>query len=263
MRLVNGLVTLTTDFGIGGAYTGALRGSVLRAFSGARLVDITHAIPPQDVAEAADVLCSAAPWFPPGTVHLVVVDPGVGTARAPVAVAAGDHWLVGPDNGVLAPTAARLGAPRCWRLEPDRVTAPEGLSATFHGRDLFGPVAGHLAAGRAIDTLALPHGALVEPPARPAPVERQGGLDGVVVRVDHFGNLITNLPATRLPASFRVRVAGPAVPFVRTYGEAPPGAPIVALVGSDGWLELAAPNGSAARTLGAGPGLAVRVEPAD
>lgn len=258
----SGIVTLTSDFGTRDSYVGAMRGSVLRSNPAARLVDITHEVPAQGVSRAAVVLEEACPCFPGGTVHLVVVDPGVGTDRVPLILASGGHWFVGPDNGVLLPAARALGTPGAWRIDPTRVPVSGGASATFHGRDLFGPVAGALSLGASPGTLGDPFsGELAVATPLPSPEAGPGTVAGEVLSVDHFGNLISNIPAGMLPAERpRVTVDGcPVDAFVRTYGDAPVGARIVALVGSNGCLEVACPQGSAAHELNVGSGARIEV----
>lgn len=240
------IVTLTTDFGEEDGYVGAMKGVLLARAPGVTLVDITHAVPRHDIAAAANALADAAPCFPPATVHLAVVDPGVGTARAPVVVVAGGQLFVGPDNGLFdlaapAPEAAYAIA------QPD---AGQGaLSATFHGRDLFAPAAARLALGAA-------------PESAGPPVALAGHLalarGNRVVHVDRFGNLVTDIAAP--PARATVRIAGRTIAGVsHTYQSVAPGE-LVAYVGSRGTLEIAVREGSAAALLGAGRGAAVEVD---
>jgi S-adenosylmethionine hydrolase len=255
------LITLTTDFGDDSPYVAAMKGVILGISPAARLVDLSHRIPPQDVRHAAYFLAQSIPYFPPEALHVVVVDPGVGTDRAVLHVDVGGRRLLAPDNGCWTWLAEGPGQPPAvHRLTPSRYWRSP-LSATFHGRDIFAPVAAHLSTGVPVADVGTPvtswvvlgRGSLVVQPDRVA---------GVVAFVDHFGNLITNIPAASLPAVRRdaqVTVAGHAVPgWVRTYGEAEPGAP-VALVSSSGHLEIAVNHGNAARVLGVGPGAEVVV----
>ena len=249
----NGIVTLTTDYGTAGAYSGALRGAVL-ARARVQIVDITHEIPPQDLAEGARVMASACPVFPPGTVHVGVVDPGVGTARAAVVVAAGEHLFVGPDNGLFGDVVARLGLLGAWIIDTRSLGH---VSATFHGRDVFAPIAARLATGTPPEDVGPPATVLMWL-AAPSAVRDGSVLRGEVVAEDRFGNLLTNLRGTDLPSNPNVAVAGRTlVGLTRTYGDAT--SELIALIGSDGFLEVAAPNGSAARFLGAGVGRVVEV----
>ncbi len=256
------LLTLTTDFGEGSAYVAAMKGVILSLNPAARLVDLSHRVPPQDLRHAALFLAESLPYFPPGTVHLVVVDPGVGTARALLHVEAGGHHLLAPDNGCWAPAADRLGAPRVRRLT-ESLLWRRPVSATFHGRDILAPVAAYLSLGGDAGQLGAP----VREWARhalPVATLAPDRLAGEVVLVDAFGNLLTNIPGEAFLAlsarPLRLMVGGrPVERVVRTYGDAPPGTPI-ALVSSSGRLEVAVSQGSAARALGAGAGTAVEVE---
>jgi S-adenosylmethionine hydrolase len=264
------VVTLLTDFGTADAYVGIMKGVILALNPDARLVDLTHQVAPQDIRTGAGVLAEAAPAFPTGAIHLAVVDPGVGTERRPLLVSSPTAFFVCPDNGLLSLVLARAGAqadadgtaalPSGWSAvhltNPAYWRAP--VSATFHGRDVFAPVAAHLSVGVRPGELGTP---IQRVAAFPAPVPRRDGdaLVGEVVRMDRFGNLLTNIPADLLPAGGTVSVAGQdAGRVLRTYADGPPGAPL-ALVGSDGCLEVAVPQGSAAALLGVGVGAVVVV----
>ncbi len=257
----NRIVALTTDFGISGSYVGAMRGAVLSRCTVARLVDITHQIPPQDVSEAARVLEAAAPYFPQGTVHLVVVDPGVGTRRREVVVSAGGQVFVGPDNGVLCRVSSRLGLDGAWAIEHESLRSDQ-VSSTFHGRDIFGPTAGCIANGFRPADVGPPI-VLVEPPESLTLPYRDGPvMVGAVESVDHFGNILTNISVEQLPYSRPlVQVAEFEIQrWVDSYGQAEP-ADVVALTSSEGMLEIAQSNGNAAATLGVNRGAVVRVRP--
>lgn len=247
------ILTLTTDFGTRDAYVAAMKGVILRRCPEVRLVDVTHEISPQDVMEAAFVVREAAWHFPPGTVHLVVVDPGVGTSRRAVALEAEGARFVGPDNGLfslvldgLAPTAAvALDRPAYWRqAEP---------SATFHGRDVFAPVAAHLAAGGALAEVGTPVDAL-QPLHWALPLADAQGVRGWVMHVDRFGNCITNVRRAvleRHAAGRAVRAyAGNATVegLHPTYGAVAAGEPLL-LFGSSDLLEIAVHGGNAADLL--------------
>jgi S-adenosylmethionine hydrolase len=248
-------ITLLTDFGFADTYVGQMKGAILAVAPSVTLVDLTHAVAPQDVFAGAFLLWSAVEPFPSGTIHVAVVDPGVGSARRAVALrsARGDV-LVGPDNGLLWPAVERLGGSvgaveltnaRFWRPSP---------SSTFHGRDLFGPVAGHLANGVALQQL----GTAIDDPHQfrlPAP----HGLEGEVLHVDTYGNLITNLPAANLPEKFEVRIGDLRVPRATHYAAVPPGT-LLALIGSAGLLEISARDASAAAITGAQRGMRVVIE---
>jgi hypothetical protein len=256
------IITLLSDFGLEDGYVAAMKGVIAGIAPEARLVDITHLVPPQDVAFARFRLLTVAPFFPAGTVHLVVVDPGVGTARRALAVQSRTGSLyVGPDNGVLTgaleadpPAAAvELSEPGFWRTP-----AP---SATFHGRDIFSPVAAHLARGAALESLghAVPVDQLVKlelPPREMVP----GGARGAVQAVDRFGNLISNVPGTLLAGrgAWNASIAGRTVPGHRTYGDVLPNEPL-ALVGSHGFVEIAVHGGDARSALAARVGDRVEI----
>jgi S-adenosylmethionine hydrolase len=254
------IITLTTDFGASAPYAAALKGVILTLNSAARLVDLTHEIPPQDVRYVAFFLATAVPCFPNEALHVVVVDPGVGSDRALLYIEAAGRRLLAPDNGCWtllegAETARviRLAEPRYWR---------RSVSATFHGRDILAPVAAHLSLG--IDPAQL------GPPVRdwvrlviPPPRTIAGGLAGEVVFIDNFGNVITNIPTDglrppdvltigdrKLQGTFR---------WVRSYSEAPPES-LVVLGSSTGLLEIAVARGSAAQCLEATVGMPVTID---
>jgi S-adenosyl-L-methionine hydrolase (adenosine-forming) len=254
---VGPLFTLTTDFGAASSYPAQLKGVLLSAIPDARIVDVTHDVPAYDVDAGALVVEAALPWFPRDAIHLVVVDPGVGTARRGLVVTDADgRRLVGPDNGVLSPALGR-GA-RVQALAEHGVLPPP-RSATFHGRDLFAPAAAYLARGGTAAAL----GPEVADPvllAWPGAVREDGQVRGITLAADPFGNLTTSIRAADLggAAVVEVDVAGRQARFVRTYGEAERGE-LVALVGSGGRVEVAVREGSAARSLGGGRGLGVRL----
>jgi S-adenosylmethionine hydrolase len=251
-------VTLTTDFGFRDGYAGAMKGVVLSLAPAATLVDITHGVPPHDVAAGAVALAQAAPLFPAGTIHVAVVDPGVGGARADLLVEAGEHFFVGPDNGVLS-LAARAGR-RIYRIEAPAFRR-EPVSPTFHGRDVFAPTAGRLAAGARATEAGPAVDAMVE--LAPPVVSRRGAeIEGHVIHVDAFGNLITSLGAEHVPADASIEVEGAGGVYHpvlgRTFSDVATGA-LVAYLGSGGQLEIARRNGSAAAHVGAERGSIVRV----
>jgi hypothetical protein len=249
------LVTFTSDFGLDDWFVGVVHGVIVERCPDARVVDITHAIPPGDIQRAVFVLGAAARDFPAGTVHLVVVDPGVGTARAPIAIRAHGQYFVGPDNGVLESALADPAAE--VRMLRNDALFRRPVSDTFHGRDVFAPVAAALAHGLAFAEV----GPLMQGATRhvaPRPQRRNGELHGVIMFVDRFGNLITNLVPADLEATFPATPPGQ-LEFVaggrhvrglhQTYGDAPLGE-IVALEGSSGRLEIAQVGGSASHRLG-------------
>ncbi|MGE5100157.1 MAG: S-adenosyl-l-methionine hydroxide adenosyltransferase family protein [Deltaproteobacteria bacterium] len=233
------IITLLTDFGTADGYVCEVKGVLMSSIPDVELVDITHDIPPQDVERARLTVARVWRRFPAGAIHLVVVDPGVGSARAALAVASDGRFLVGADNGVLSPALLAPGA-RAVVLN-----VPPGVSATFHGRDVFAPAAAALARGEAIDGL----GAEARSPVvrrTPEPTRRaDGALVGEVIAIDHFGNAVTNLIGLR---GGMLEVGSAMVTLRRTYAEAKIGDP-VAVVGSTGFIEIAIRNGDAARAL--------------
>jgi S-adenosylmethionine hydrolase len=246
------IITLLTDFGTADGYVAELKGVLYSAAPDVNVVDLSHEIAPQDVESGR--LAVARYWrrFPDGTVHVVVVDPGVGSDRAALAVSSDGRFLVGPDNGVLSPSLLASGA-RAVTLP-----VPGGASATFHGRDVFAPAAAALATGTPIDALG---GVFAEPVVRRTPEARRdadGSVSGEVIAIDRFGNAISNLIA---PRGGRIEIAGRVMPIVRTYADAATG-DVVALVGSSGFVEIAQRHGNAARTLDVTRGSAVRLRAA-
>ncbi|HEY2591796.1 MAG TPA: SAM-dependent chlorinase/fluorinase [Steroidobacteraceae bacterium] len=268
-----GVVTLTTDFGLEDPFVGVMKGRIVERFPAARVIDLTHAIPPQAAAEAGFWLSRSFEYFPEGTVHVAVVDPGVGTDRAIVCVATRGHALIAPDNGLLAPVVARAADSEISELAPSTLSALgiRSVSATFHGRDIFAPVAAELAAGRlapsdlgkrrsGLTQSPLEERGLPDGPGTPSAAQAGHSLSGRVVTIDHFGNLITDIDSSRL-APLRdphVTIGGRVVPYRRTYGEVRQGE-LVALVNSFDALEIALAEGSAAATLGVGRGAPVLV----
>ena len=252
------VITLTTDFGTRDTYVAEMKGVILSIFRDVQLVDITHEVTPHDVLEGALALEAAAPRFPATTIHVAVVDPGVGTARRGLAVASRDQMFVGPDNGLFTPF---LGTPdwRAFELRAAEFRRTE-VSRTFHGRDIFAPAAAHLARGVEPARLGPP----VTDPLRlawPEPRVGAGTVRGAIVHVDRFGNLVTSIHADAigpLGAGVTVRVAGRSLPLVRTYGDLRRRG-LGALVGSSNRLEIAVNTGSAARALGVGRGARVVV----
>ena len=244
------IVTLTTDFGGGSYYVGAMKGVILRTAPEAQLVDISHQIPPQDVLAAAFVLRHAACEFPPGTVHLAVVDPGVGTRRRPLVVQSNGHLWVGPDNGLFSFVLDRADCQVREIARPD--LGRSNPSNTFHGRDLFAPLAAHLCRGLDIAAVGPP---LADPVrlAEAAPCKSANRIDGHIVHIDGFGNLVSNIAAADIApwgSGLCIRLGAHVLTALcRTYEDVEPGAPL-ALIGSAGLLEVAVNCGHAARQLG-------------
>lgn len=240
----SGIVTLLTDFGTQDAYVAAMKGAVLSANPRANLVDVSHSVSHFAIAEAAYLLDSAWRPFPVGTVHLVVVDPGVGGTRRGVAFQAGDHFYVGPDNGVFS----FIGQPAQQTVE---LSAGEPASATFHGRDVFAPAAGRLSAGVSLKEIGRSSNRTLVRLPDAAPTKVGEAWQALVLHCDHFGNVITNLPPRALKSLHAVN--GARLRPVRTYGEGEPNE-LLALLGSNGRVELAVRQASAAERLRVKPG---------
>lgn len=256
------VVALLTDFGCAGHHAGVLRGVVLGRNRETRTVDLTHGIPPGDIALGAWTLRWSWRHFPRGTVHLAVVDPGVGTPRRALAAAAGGQFFVGPDNGLLSYALRDAGRASVVSLGP-----PDGAdrpSSTFHGRDLFAPAAARLARGEPLSRLGQPIDDWVRLPEPTVSRAAPGRVEGEVIAVDHWGNLVSSLTERDLEgaaigAGGAVRVGRRTIRGIRrTYADARPGA-AVALVNSNGHLELAVNGGRADELLGASRGASVRV----
>lgn len=254
------IVTLTTDFGLADSYVAAMKGVILGIAPQARIVDITHQIAPQDVRAAAFVLAGALPYFPADAVHLVVVDPGVGSARRPIAVQSGPTRFVGPDNGVFTP-ALTAGQPLVVQLENQQYWRP-AVSRTFHGRDIFAPVAAHLAAGAPLAALGAPvRDPVLLESAEPVRLAN-GVLRGQIVHADRFGNLISNIPAGWLAGQeWTVHIAGQSLVGVQPAYASVPEGQMLALVTSNDTLEVAVRGGSAAEMLAVAAGEPIEARP--
>jgi len=262
------VVALLTDFGNQDHYVGGMKGAILTVCPDATLVDLAHEIPAHDVTAGALALASSWRDFPPQTVFVAVVDPGVGSARRGLALEAGGYRFVGPDNGILSLVMADVEGPAALHEIANASLLRPDVSATFHARDVFGPVAAHLARGLPIAQV----GPVVSDPVTlPQPILRalgKGEWEATVVHVDRFGNLITNLRRRELEevlasvandwSDIVVVVEGEILPLARTYADVPEGEGC-ALMGSSGRLEVAVHRGNAARLLGAGTGAPVRV----
>ena len=274
-------IALLTDFGLSDAYVGVMKGVMRTICPEAQHVDITHAIAPQNVPQAAFVLWTAYRYFPPDTVFLVVVDPGVGTARQPVAVQTAHGTFVAPDNGVLSYILLEIGEWQAAALHNPAYHLPEA-SHTFHGRDIFSPAAAHLANGVPLAELGPAVDELVRFPV-PALAVEPTRIQGEVLHIDHFGNIVTSIGALRWIGAHTLRLVpqfgrdhapietihAPACRVTvgnhtitglhAAYGAVAPGTPLV-LVGSSGQLEIGINQGHAARTLGIEQGEPVILE---
>ena len=269
---MTGLVALLTDFGLRDSYVGVMKGVMLSRKPDLRLVDLTHDVPAQDVRRGAFVLRSSVGYFPAGTVFLGVVDPGVGTARRAVAVEAAGYRFVGPDNGLFAWALRELAERNSVSLtiEADRLAIGHPgraveltearfwrrpVSPTFHGRDVFAPVAAELAAGAPLERVGRPIDGLVDLPWPAVVRGADGCVRGEVVSVDVYGNLITNLRSGDVAPEPVFSIGGATLNGLAPHFQA--GGPLVALIGSSDLVEIAAPNGSAATLLGVGAGSVV------
>ena len=269
-------IVLTTDFGLDDPYVGVMKGVVLGINPRARVIDLTHQIRPQNLGQAAFVLATSYRFFPPGAIHVVVVDPGVGTSRHALLLVTPHGRFLAPDNGVLSRVLRDyLDVPpeRAGNVEvPASLTAYSltnsrywlhPVSQTFHGRDIFGPVAAHLSLGVSPEELGESLGHLCWLPS-PQPIRRDNSIHGEVINVDRFGNLVTNIPATMLAETpgLHVKIRGQVIKGLsQTYhgNERPAERGLVALLGSHGYLEVAVRDGSAALSLGIEVGEPVEV----
>jgi S-adenosylmethionine hydrolase len=256
------IITLATDFGTRESYVATMKGVILRIHREAILVDLTHQILPQDLMEASLVLESCYRYFPSGTVHVVVVDPGVGTKRHPILVSTTDHLFVGPDNGVFSRIYATPGPHEVRRISNESFLLPQ-ISDTFHGRDVFAPAAAHLSRG----VSQAEFGPVLRNPVRhdpPQPVVWRNQITGEVIHIDSFGNIITNIGRELFEMvvgdqSFRILVNGKAITQIsRSYQDVERGKPL-AIFGSIDMLEIAIHGGKADRRIGAGKGDPVQV----
>jgi S-adenosyl-L-methionine hydrolase (adenosine-forming) len=253
------IITLTTDFGYRDGFPAVMKGAILSINKDLNIIDISHDVPVFDVASAAWLLANSFSWFPPGTVHIAVVDPGVGTGRRAVAMAGDGHFFVGPDNGIFTGVLARLSSVETVELRPGAYTLKD-VSNTFHGRDVFAPVAAHLASGVTLYEIGEPISVdqMVSLELK-APTKAGSELVGQVVYVDKFGNLITNIPADSVQKSDKVFVAAHEVgSFGTAYLHVSAGK-TCAIVGSHGYLEVAVCMGNAAASLNANIGTPVVV----
>lgn len=250
-KAIRPVIGLLTDFGLQDHYVGVMKAVIASIAPEALTIDVSHDVPPQNVLAGQLMLRSAMPYFPAGAVFLTVVDPGVGTARRPMALSGGQWTFVGPDNGLFTPW---LDGGQAVELTSAEYRLPE-VSSTFHGRDVFAPAAAHLALGVELSRLGPP----LADPVRldpPRPVEHEDGtIDGEIVYVDRFGNLISNIALAE--ARGTAQFLNLELPVQPTYGAAERGKPL-ALVGSDGCLEIAVRDGSAAQLLEVGVGQPVR-----
>lgn len=258
---MSSIITLTSDFGLQDHFVSVMKAVILGIHPESRLIDISHQIPAQDVMACAWVLRNSSMHFPPGTVHLVVVDPGVGTKRSPVAIKIGDQFFVGPDNGIFSLIADEyeyeayhLNNTAYWKPNP---------SNTFHGRDIFAPIAAHLASGVSISEL----GERIEELVTyrwATPIADKDGIQGWVLHIDNFGNLVTNISSQIIEeaiggGSVKIYVGNTILnQMVDTYGDVEDGEP-AAYIGSTGMLEVAIAKGNASEMLGVVKGAQISI----
>jgi len=262
------VITLLTDFGLRDGYPGVMKGVIWNISPHVQIADISHTIKPQNIQQGALALARTVPYFPPGTIHVAVVDPGVGTDRRPIGLRLGDHFFIGPDNGiftlVLEHAESHAETIQAVHLNQQSFWLPE-ISHVFHGRDIFAPCAAHLAQGIPLDHM----GIFINDPIRleiPHPKPIQGaGWRGQVIEIDTFGNLSTNITQSQITpmGDICVRIAGRQIDgLVNTFGDRPKGT-LVALYGTSHDLIISVVNGDAARSLNVNIGDIVEVFPAE
>jgi S-adenosylmethionine hydrolase len=262
--LARPIITLTTDYGTNDHLVGAMKGVILSTNPDVSIIDITHGVIAHDILDGALTIGQAFKYYPPKTVHVVVVDPSVGTARRPILVAADQHYFVAPDNGVLSSVYDQTEALYVWNLTSEHYFR-QPVSNTFHGRDIFAPVAAWLTKSWQSSAFGEPITDFVRF-SLPKPKPDGNTIKAVILKLDHFGNLITNLTAENTPAlfaegaKFSIRAGnGTITEFVPTFAQGPAGKP-VAIVGSSGNLEICVNRGNAAKILGTMRGAEVVVE---
>ena len=247
------IITLTSDFGLSDSYVAAMKAAILHRMPGAALIDVTHQIPPQDVLAGSFALERAIDACSAGTVHLAVIDPGVGGRRRILVVRIRGQYVVCPDNGLITWPWRRLGTARAFKL----TWRPRHSSQTFHGRDIMAPAAAMLAGGRPVHEIAA---AIDDPILLNIHPARRPARAGRIIYIDHFGNATTNIPHASLPTRASIVVAGKKLGKIRkTYGDVSPGH-FLALIGSADLLEIAVRDGSAAASLGLRVGDPVRID---
>ncbi|HXG31463.1 MAG TPA: SAM-dependent chlorinase/fluorinase [Thermodesulfobacteriota bacterium] len=250
------IITLTTDFGLKDHYVGAMKGVILSVNPDALITDITHEIPPHDVFKGAFTLRNSYRYFPRGTVHVAVIDPGVGGRRRPIAVEADGHIFVGPDNGVFTFIYRESKSFSAFEITNPRYFLPD-VSFTFHGRDIFAPVAANLSLGVSVECL----GKRVKKPVAlriKEPEIRRGEIIGKIIYVDSFGNLITNIPAGLIKPESTIYVGKRVISGIsKSYTDVPEGR-FLAVIGSSGFLEISINRGRACDVINVGEELRVR-----
>ncbi|WP_299402661.1 SAM-dependent chlorinase/fluorinase [Acaryochloris sp. IP29b_bin.148] len=251
------IITLLSDFGLEDVYVSVMKGVITCIYPAARLIDLTHQIPPQNIEIGSFQLGNAYPHFPPGTIHVAVVDPGVGSPRRAVAIQTPSGILIGPDNGLFSHVLMQESAIAAVELTHRQYWYTEEPSHTFHGRDIFAPVAAHIASGISFPELG--------PPLELNSLNRlvscttwhpnHSGGTGIIQAIDHFGNLITNIPASQTQhRSWSLHIGQSFIPSTTSYATSEVDPKVKALAGSHGWLEIALPNGNAQHFLSSNVG---------
>jgi S-adenosylmethionine hydrolase len=262
MQRPPGIITLTTDFGEIDPYVAMMKGVILSINPAAKIVDITHQVPAGSIQEAGSIIKEAYKYFPAGTVHVGVVDPGVGGKRRPITVLAGDHFFVGPDNGLFSSIIETQGHTGIIHLKEKRYWMSK-ISSTFHGRDIFAPVAAHLSLG--VNPFLM--GEKIDNPitlVSPLPRKNNNDLIGEIIRVDHFGNLVTNITRENLSPFLKskgiiIKIGSLVIKKISTtYNDVPEGQPL-ALIGSSNLLEISINMGRATDYLGTECGTGAKV----
>lgn len=253
------VISLLTDFGTTDPYVGMMKGVILARCPAAHIMDITHDVPPQNVAAAAYLLSASWSFFPPRTVHVSIVDPGVGSGRRILAASCRGHRFLAPDNGLLTAVFSEARPEKVFSVENDRLFL-KPVSQTFHGRDIFAPVAAHLAAGMSLDDLGPPIDSWVTLPILEARRSDSGEIVGSVIYVDRFGNLVTNVRGVmNVSSKAEIAIAGRVIRgLTACYAGARPGE-LLAIIGSSGRVEIAVNQGSAHKVLGVSEGGQVRI----
>ncbi|MDY6901087.1 MAG: SAM-dependent chlorinase/fluorinase [Cyanobacteriota bacterium] len=255
------LITLLSDFGICDEYVAVMKGAIAKINPIVRVVDITHQIPPQNIAAARFCLMNAYPYFPTGTVHVAVVDPGVGGKRRGVAVELAQGFLVAPDNGLLSGVLSQNSAISAVELTNPEYWLTSQPSNTFHGRDIFAPVGAHLANGISLQKI----GREINPQSLikldlPECTQMDNSVTGCIQYIDHFGNLVTNIPQSYVKANnWNLKIRGKIIKPGKTYSDVKVGE-TVAIIGSHGWVEIAVNSGNARLELGVDLGSQVRID---
>ncbi len=255
------LMTLLSDFGLSDVYVGVMKGAIARINPNIQIIDLTHLIPPQNVGVARFQLMNAYPYFPDGTVHVAIVDPGVGSQRRAIAVQLESGYLVAPDNGLISGVLSQYPAIAAVELINQTYWRVANPSTTFHGRDIFAPVGAYLASGSKLRELGteIDLATIVRFPISDA-VQTSAGVQGMIQAIDHFGNLITNIPAPMvIGRSWTVRIGDQSYPGKTTYAAVDRGE-ILGLIGSHGWIEIAANQDNAQQKLNAIVGSSINLE---